>query len=196
MPDYTHEAQTESGQFLPPNQNNVADARARAAADKAYAKASRPWFKKKRFIIPGVLAALVLFGQVMGGGNDGDNNAAAPVVVAASPSTEAPVPTPRVTTPAPSIAPGFSGAAWSGKTLDGETITIYDDGGDTGFEGKVPGPIYRIDKTENCYELSTEYGLWYGQEGASKSGTDRMSAYAQYALDVAEERGCSVEEWE
>ncbi len=36
------------------------DPRAAAAAAKAYAKATRPWFKKKRFIIP--IAIVVLLG--------------------------------------------------------------------------------------------------------------------------------------
>ncbi len=46
------------------------DARARAKADKAYAKASRPWYKKKRVIIPAVLVGLVGVGAVSGGGSD------------------------------------------------------------------------------------------------------------------------------
>jgi Domain of unknown function (DUF4352) len=47
------------------------DAKARAKADKAYAKAQRPWFKKKRFILPLVFFVLIiLIASLSGGGDD------------------------------------------------------------------------------------------------------------------------------
>lgn len=50
------------------------DPQAQAKADKAYAdayaKASRPWFKKKRFIIPLAIIALFIIGGLMSGGDD------------------------------------------------------------------------------------------------------------------------------
>lgn len=42
--------------------------RADAKAEKAYAKASRPWFKKKRFIIPIALIAVVIVGSALSSG--------------------------------------------------------------------------------------------------------------------------------
>ncbi len=36
------------------------NARAQAAADKAYRKASRPWFKKKRFILPLIVLVIIV----------------------------------------------------------------------------------------------------------------------------------------
>lgn len=47
--------------------------KADAKAAKAYAKASRPWFKKKRFIIPLALLALIVVAQASksGGGTSG-----------------------------------------------------------------------------------------------------------------------------
>ena len=42
--------------------------RADAKAEKAYKKASRPWYKKKRFIIPLALVALIVIGAAIGGG--------------------------------------------------------------------------------------------------------------------------------
>lgn len=44
------------------------DARARAKAEKAYRKAMRPWFKKKRFVIPLILVALIALSMAFGGG--------------------------------------------------------------------------------------------------------------------------------
>jgi hypothetical protein len=46
------------------------DARAEAKAAKAYAKAQRPWYKKKRFIIPIALVVLIAIGVAAGGGTD------------------------------------------------------------------------------------------------------------------------------
>ena len=46
------------------------DPRAAAAAAKAYAKATRPWFKKKRFIIPIAIVVLLGIGGMGGGGKD------------------------------------------------------------------------------------------------------------------------------
>lgn len=46
------------------------DARAQAKAEKAYRKALRPWFKKKRFVIPLVLVVLIALGSQLGGGSD------------------------------------------------------------------------------------------------------------------------------
>ena len=55
----------------PPHQTQSAGkTRADAKAEKAYAKASRPWYKKKRFIIPIALIVLAGIGSAVGGGTD------------------------------------------------------------------------------------------------------------------------------
>jgi hypothetical protein len=46
------------------------DAKAQAKAEKAYRKASRPWFKKKRFWALGAILLLVLISALTGGGDD------------------------------------------------------------------------------------------------------------------------------
>lgn len=46
------------------------EAKARAKAGKAYAKATRPWFKKKRFIIPLLLVIVLVAFQLVNSGND------------------------------------------------------------------------------------------------------------------------------
>lgn len=47
--------------------------KAHAKAAKAYAKAQRPWYKKKRFIIPIILVVLVIaISASSGGGDDGE----------------------------------------------------------------------------------------------------------------------------
>ena len=44
--------------------------KAEAKAAKAYAKAMRPWYKKKRFIVPLGLVTLTIAGTAMSGGSD------------------------------------------------------------------------------------------------------------------------------
>lgn len=49
------------------------DAKAQAKASKAHAKAVRPWYKKKRFILPLILLVLVIgITAASGGGSDDD----------------------------------------------------------------------------------------------------------------------------
>lgn len=78
---------TESGEWVPvdsppppPPAAGRGDHKAQAKADKAYAKANRPWFKKKRFIIPLALVALMVIAGVASGGGTStappDNSAA------------------------------------------------------------------------------------------------------------------------
>lgn len=69
------------------NYANPRDAKARAKADKAYRKASRPWFKKKRFWALGLLALLIIMAALSQG--DDTDSADAPDT---SPSVAAPVP--------------------------------------------------------------------------------------------------------
>lgn len=54
-----------------PAPTTAAEAKAAAKAAKAYAKSLRPWYKKKRFIVPGALVALVVvISMASGGGSD------------------------------------------------------------------------------------------------------------------------------
>jgi hypothetical protein len=49
------------------------DPKAQAAAEKAYRKAQRPWFKKKRFIIPLALVVLIIIVQLGGDDETGES---------------------------------------------------------------------------------------------------------------------------
>ncbi|MEW1821756.1 Ltp family lipoprotein [Arthrobacter sp. NPDC080031] len=62
------------------------NAKAQAAADKAYRKASRPWFKKKRFIFPLILVVIIIISSVAANSGKKDTAATSP---AATSSTQA-----------------------------------------------------------------------------------------------------------
>lgn len=75
--------------------------KAQAAAEKAYLKASRPWFKKKRFIIPLIFVLIMIISSIANGGKDenaasstpaADAAAVAPAAAAAPAASEAPAP--------------------------------------------------------------------------------------------------------
>ncbi|MGH9243811.1 MAG: hypothetical protein ACRD29_05740 [Acidimicrobiales bacterium] len=57
----------------PPPPADPAAARAQVKADKAYKKAMRPWYKKKRFMIPLALVVVIIIAAVASGGGDDDD---------------------------------------------------------------------------------------------------------------------------
>lgn len=54
----------------PPIENDPKVAKAKLAAAKAEAKALRPWFKKKRIILPAIIVAIAVFSAASNGGKD------------------------------------------------------------------------------------------------------------------------------
>ena len=68
--------------------------------------ATRPWFKKKRFIIPGGLVGLIILGSALSGGGEDPASAAAAVEPTTSTSATTPADTPsKAPAPAPSTTP-------------------------------------------------------------------------------------------
>jgi hypothetical protein len=110
------------------------DARAQAMAEKAYRKAQRPWFKKKRVIVPLALVVIIGIGSVAGGGGEDAPDAAvtpSPAVAAndagqaAEPAAD-PVPA-EPAQPAEPAAPAFPGAEESDVVGQaGESLTLGD----------------------------------------------------------------------
>jgi hypothetical protein len=86
------------------------DARAQAKAEKAYRKAQRPFYKKKRFIFPVALVLLIIIGGALGGGSDSGNNTAAVSSGGSSSSSS-------------SEAPAEAAAAF-GKAQNGDKMTV------------------------------------------------------------------------
>lgn len=53
--------------------NDHRSAQAALKAEKARVKAMRPWYRKKRVIVPAALAVLIVIGAASGSGSDGDD---------------------------------------------------------------------------------------------------------------------------
>lgn len=87
------------------------DGGAQAAAYKAYLKASRPWFKKKRFIIPLVIVLLIILTNALNTGKEDTPAVPSPGVsgTAPAPSTDASG-APVAAAPAAPPAPTFPGS--------------------------------------------------------------------------------------
>ena len=132
------------------------DPKAAKAAAKAYAKASRPAYKKKRFIIPAGIAAIALFSSVSGGGSDSveTTDVAAKKPAAEAPAAEAPaapakaaaakpVPAePAIEVSAKELIAALEGNALKAKnTYDGKRVTV------TGFVGSIDasGDYFALD---------------------------------------------------
>lgn len=73
------------------------DGKAQAAADKAYRRASRPWFKKKRFLFPLIIVVLMIISGISNAGKDDSSATVAP-------STDVSAPAPAEAAPAPAEA--------------------------------------------------------------------------------------------
>lgn len=80
------------------------EGKAQAAAEKAYRKASRPWFKKKRFLLPLILLVIIIITSVTNGGKKDSSAGVAP---SADASTAAPA---AAAAAAPAAAAAFPGA--------------------------------------------------------------------------------------
>ncbi|WP_342022557.1 DUF4352 domain-containing protein [Arthrobacter citreus] len=112
------------------------DARAQAKAAKAYEKARRPWYKKKRFILPLALIVLIIIISIATSGGGGGNDTTG--TTNTDPTSE-----PTVTESQPPAFPGAQESDVVGQA--GETLTLGDIAvtstpliaGDAAFGGSV-----------------------------------------------------------
>jgi hypothetical protein len=80
------------------------DGKAQAAADKAYHKASRPWFKKKRFLFPLIIVVIMIISSISNAGKD-DSSATVAPTTDASAAAPAAAQAPAAAAPAQAAAP-------------------------------------------------------------------------------------------
>jgi hypothetical protein len=129
---------------VPPQQQppSPLNGKAEGKAAKAYAKAMRPWYKKKRWILSLGLILLIVVASIAGGG--GDTSQPATDAPEATPQSEEPSPAPAESEPA---APEPAQEETSGPTAklpltDGDwrldSVRIKDDGlGDFGGTARI-----------------------------------------------------------
>lgn len=96
------------------------DAKAQASADKAYRKASRPWYKKKRFILPLILLAIILISTIASQGGGDEQNTAGTADPGTSPSA-------AESAPAENAPPAFPGAQPSDVVGQGGEALVLGD---------------------------------------------------------------------
>lgn len=120
------------GQHPPQRSMTPQEARANARGAKAHAKAMRPWYKKKRFILPLVLIGIIIISQAFRGGGADTPTAGAPAATSTSaPAKKATKPAPEKTSEKDSKAPKPAAAGIGDKVSAGDwdfTVTKLDCG--------------------------------------------------------------------
>ena len=108
-----------------PGFDNPRDAKAQAKAEKAYRKAQRPWYQKKRFLVPiGLVVLLVLVSALNGGGKSAPSTPAGSAPANQAPGGQAPA------AQDPDAPPAFPGAtaddtvAQAGAPVDKDGLVL------------------------------------------------------------------------
>jgi hypothetical protein len=86
------------------------DGKAQAAADKAYRKATRPWFKKKRFLLPLIIVGIIIISSIANAGKDKPSTTAAPSADASAAAPAAPAPAKSAAPAEPSVPTEYKSA--------------------------------------------------------------------------------------
>ena len=168
------------------------NARAQRKADKAYAKASRPWFKKKRFWLLAALAVLVVAGALGGGGEQEPSSSQAGQNPAASQhADDAPsAQTPIVVTADKMITDLQENALTASDTYKGKRVTV------TGVVSNIDASGAYINvRGKNEFELSSIQVNLQDEQRDAVSGLsvgDKVKATGQ-VTDVGEVMGYSVD---
>jgi len=159
------------------------DGKAQAKADKAYKKASRPWFKKKRFWLLGILALGIVSSALGGGGSSSSSDSS-------SNTSQEEAATPSVQVTAEQLLTELEGNALAAKnSWNGKRVTIT-------------GKLDNIDASGDYFSLrgNNEYSFINVQVYIDDSFVDAVSAFKKgqtvtvtgEITDVGEIMGYSV----
>ena len=167
------------------------NARAQRKADKAYAKASRPWFKKKRLWLLAALAVLVVAGALGGGEQEPSSSQAGQNPAASQHADDAPsAQTPIVVTADKMITDLQENALTASDTYKGKRVTI------TGVVSNIDASGAYINvRGKNEFELSSIQVNLQDEQRDAVSGLsvgDKVKATGQ-VTDVGEVMGYSVD---
>ena len=136
------------------------DAKAQAKADKAYKKASRPWFMKKRFWLIGIVVIGIAVNSLGGGGSSTSSDSP-------SETSQEAAATPPVAVTAEQLLTELEGNALAAKnTWDGKRVTIT-------------GTLNNIDASGDYFTLrgNNEYSFINVQVYIDDSFIDAVSAF-------------------
>lgn len=133
--------------------NAPRDGKAQAAADKAYRKATRPWFKKKRFLIPMIFVALMIITSI---GNAGKEEPSAAVNPASEASATAPA-APAAEAPAAEAPAAAAPAQAATEVMAVEAAALLADfeGNEAAADAKYKGKVLQV--TGNVSKVDTEF---------------------------------------
>lgn len=160
-----------------------AEARAAAKAAKAYAKSLRPWYKKKRFLLPAALVALiVIIASTSGGGADDAGSTAGEPATADSGVAESEVAAGEVA--ASEVAAGIGAPVRDGKfefVVNGVECGSTSVG-DEYFGKQAQGQFCMLDVTvtnigDEAQYFSGENVVLYNAEGQQYSADTEASIY-------------------
>jgi hypothetical protein len=136
------------------------DGKAQAKADKAYKKASRKWFMKKRFWLLGIIAIAAISSALGGGGGSSSSSSS-------ESSNEVTATTPAVKVTAEQLLTELEGNALAAKnTWDDKRVTIT-------------GTLDNIDASGDYFSLrgNNEYSFINVQVYIDDSFVDAVSAF-------------------
>lgn len=163
---------------MPPNYSSPRDARAQAAADraagKAYQKASRKWYQKKRFILPLALVALIILFSLLNPNNSssGTGTPGTPAGGTSAPAAQ-PAEAPAAEEPAMEVT-----ADQLIKDLDANALKASNTY--KGKRVKVTGYVSNIDAQGDYFSLR---------------GEDKFS-FKSVRMDIGDEHLTTVQGWE
>ena len=159
------------------------DAKAKAKAEKAYKKASRPWFKKKRFWTLGIIAVFAIGSALSGGGGSSDTTTN-------QGSTEVEAEAPAIEVTAEQLLSELEANALSAKNTWNDKRV------------KITGTLYNIDASGDYFSLrgNNEFSFINVQVYIDDSFVETVSAFKKgqtvtvtgVVSDVGEILGYSV----
>ncbi len=171
------------------------DAKAQAKADKAYKKAMRPWFKKKRFWLLGLFALGVISSALNGGGGGTASNAGSSQVEAVAPEAKTEAPAAEPEAPVVEVTTGQllsdleENALAAKRDWDGKRVTLT-------------GKLRNIDSSGSYFTISgdAEFSIISVQVYIDESLVEAVSAFKKgqtvtvtgEITDVGEIMGYSV----
>ncbi|TLM81951.1 hypothetical protein FDW83_14570 [Pseudarthrobacter sp. NamE2] len=116
--------------------------KAQAAAEKAYRKASRPWFKKKRFIIPLVFVLIMIISSIANGGKDENATSSTPAAEAPAVAPAAAAAPAAPEAPAPAAAPAQ--AAPEVMQVEAGQLLADFEGNEAAADAKYKGKVLQV----------------------------------------------------